>query len=190
MPFLSLTPQNDIPLDVGVAITTKEESPLIKHPNILIFHDKMDPKSIVKEATQIISARGKRWFNTIIVGVDPGKTTGIAVLGDDYVLETCTFPSLEEAANKIIELSKRGQLKKKRVKAKVVKVGDGVPVYTKELLRLIDNDLPDDYIIEVVIEKGTSRFSGDTPHRRSTRDVMAAVRIAERNGRVYARMKA
>jgi len=181
--FLSLTPQDDVPLGIRVAITTKEESRLIRHPNVLVYRDEMDPATIVDEAIRMV--RGKRGYDAVVVGVDPGKTTGIAVLGDGSVLETFTCSSLEEAVRSILESSKKA-----RAKMNIVKVGDGAPVYAKELLHLLDKNLPEDHVIEIVSEAGTSRSLGDSPHRRGARDAMSAVRIAERRGRVFPRRKA
>ncbi len=180
MAFLSLTPQDEVPLGLEVVITTKEESALIRHPNVLIFEDFKDPAVVIDEAVRLI--RGKDCYETIIMGIDPGKTTGIAVLADADVIEAFTVSGLRRAARSILELSKRA-----KAKENIVKVGDGAPIYSKELLHLLDKNLSEEYTIETVSEAGTNRSFGDGSCRRVARDAMAAVRIAERKGRLFPR---
>ena len=178
--FLSLTPYESIPLTVQLVITTEKERGLIKHPEILIYKETTSPASIVDEAAKVI--KGKRTFETISVGVDPGKTFGVAVLSDGEVLETVTCASLEETVNTIAEVFKKHQ-----AAVKVVKVGNLAPSYASALLPLLDETLPADVTMEVVHEAGTSRLGGQTVHKRRLRHAMAAVKIAERRGQVHQR---
>ncbi len=71
----------------------------------------------------------------------------------------------------------------------MVRIGKGAPLYTKQLLDLLDEALPEDVEIEVVSEEGTSRFGRETVHRRDVKDIMSAIRIAERKGNVFHRKK-
>jgi len=178
--FVSLTPYEPIPLTVEVVITTEKERELIKHPKVLVYRENTSPATVIDEASKLI--RGKKTVETIAVGVDPGKTFGVAVLSDGNMLETLTCSSLEEAANAV-----RAIFSKHQAKARVVKVGNLAPSYTAELLPLLDKTLPADVIIEVVREAGTSRSGSQTVHKRRLRHVMAAVKIAERRGQVYQR---
>ena len=178
--FLSLTPYESIPLTVQVIITTEEERGLIKHPEVLVYKESTSPASVIDEAAKLI--RGKKSFETISVGVDPGKTFGVAVLSDGNVLETLTCTSLEETTNVVAEVFNKHQ-----AAARLVKVGNLAPSYANELLPLLDETLPVDITIEVVREAGTSRLGSQTVHKRRLRHVMAAVKIAERRGHVYQR---
>ena len=178
--FLSLTPQDEVPLDLEVVLTTKKESGLIRHPKVLVFEDGKDPALVVDEAVKLL--RGKECYDTIIIGVDPGKTTGIAVLADSDVLDAFTVSGPRRAARSILELSKRTGAKEN-----TVKIGDGAPIYSKELLHLLDKNLSENYTIETVSEAGTNRSFGNVSCRRVARDAMAAVRIAERKGRLFPR---
>jgi len=178
--FLSLTPYESIPLTVQVIITTEKERGLIKHPEVLVYKESTSPASVIDEAAKLI--RGKKSFETISVGVDPGKTFGVAVLSDGNVLETLTCTSLEETTNVVAEVFNKHQ-----AAARLVKVGNLAPSYANELLPLLDETLPVDITIEVVREAGTSRLGSQTVHKRRLRHVMAAVKIAERRGHVYQR---
>jgi len=182
LPFLSLTPYDTIPIDIKVVITTKNERRLINHPNVLVFEETMDPATIVNEA--IRSAEGKRNHDTITVGVDPGKTFGIAVLSNGNVLETMIHSSIEQTVNAVLDV-----LTKNPATTYIIKVGDGAPEYTRVLLSQLDEALPKDVAIEIVSEAGTSHFAKETVHRRGLRDAMSAVKIAERRGRPFQREK-
>lgn len=181
--FLSLTPHESIPLTIQVVITTEKEHGLIKHPNVLVYRDETAVSKLVDEATKLV--RGKTTFETTTVGVDPGKTFGIAVLSDGDILETLTCVSLGETVNTITEIFSKYQ-----AAAKVVKVGNLAPEYTVELLPLLDKALPKDVAIETVHEEGTSRLGRQTIHKRGLRHAVAAVKIAERRGQAYQRQGA
>ena len=167
-------------MDLEVVLTTEKESGLIRHPKILVFEDGADPALVVDEAVKLL--HGKEWYDTIVIGVDPGKTTGIAVLADADVLDAFTVSGPRRAARSILELSK-----KTGAKENTVKVGNGAPTYSKELLHVLDKKLSKEYTIETVSEAGTNRSFSNVSCRRVARDAMAAVRIAERKGRLFPR---
>ena len=181
--FLSLTPYESIPLSVQVVITTEKERELIKHPKLLVYQEGASASDVVDEATKLV--RGKTTFETIAVGVDPGKTFGIAVLSDGDILETLTCISLEETVNTIADIFSKHQ-----AGAKIVKVGNLAPEYATQLLPLLDKVLLKDVTIEVVHEEGTSRLGRQTIHKRGLRHAIAAVKIAERRGQAYQRQGA
>ena len=181
VPFLSLTPRDHIPLDVKVVITTQEERHLITHPSIMVFKDGMDPATVVNEAVQFVQGRG---YDRVVIGVDPGKTFGVAVLTDGKVSEALTCSSLEETINAVLKT-----LDKMPAKKSIIKIGDGAPIYVKELLNLLDEALPRETIIEMVSEAGTSRLVGEFIYQKGTRDVISAIKIAERVGQVFPRRK-
>jgi len=180
--FWSLKPWDPIPLDAKVVITTNEERHYVTYPNVLIFDYESDPEMVVNEAIRI--AQGKQSYEKLVIGVDPGKTYGVAVLGDDNVLKTTNCSSLEETLSAILEGLDRVQ-----AAVSVVKVGNGAPSYAKELLHSLDEALPENVAIEIVSEAGTSRFMNETAHRRELRNVMSAIEIAGRKGQVFPRKK-
>jgi len=182
LPFLSLKPWDPVPLNIKVVITTKEERHLVTHPNVLIFEYESNPALIVDEA--ILVVQGKRSYEKVVVGVDPGKTYGVAVLGDDNVLETFNCSSLKETVNVILD-----SLKRIPAAVSVVKVGDGAPAYAKGLLHWLDEALPRETVIEIVSEAGTSHIMNETAHRRELRDAMSAIEIAGRKGQIFPRKK-
>jgi len=182
IPFLSLTPRDTVPPSVKVVITTGKERHFITHLNILIFDEEKDPATVVNEALRLVE--GKRSYERVVIGVDPGKNYGLAVLGDRNILETVTCSSLEETVNTIIKV-----LNNAPAAANVVKIGNGAPAYTKQLLNLLDEALPHETAIEVVSEAGTSHFDREAPYRREGKDVVSAIKIAERRGNTFHRKR-
>ena len=180
LPFLSLKPWDPVPLHVKVVITTAEESHQISHPQILRFEQGSNPESVVDKATLII--QGKQGYEKVVVGVDPGKTCGIAILGDNKVLETLTSSNIEKAAHLVAD-----SLNRFPAEVKVVRVGNGPPEYTKTLLDSLAKELPEETMMEIVSEAGTSRLTSRSANRRVLRDAVSAIKIAGRNGRAFSR---
>jgi len=180
LPFLSLKPQDSIPLDVKVVITTKKERHLVVHPSVLVFEEETDPSKIVNEALRIV--QGKQRYEKMVIGIDPGETFGVAILSDGRVLETLNCPSLRETVDTVLKV-----LGETPAILKVVKIGDGAPRHMKELLNSLDEVLPKETIMEVVPEAGTSQLTGGTAHRRDMRNAMSAVKIAKRKGKTFPR---
>lgn len=178
--FQSLKPWDPIPLDIKVVLTTKAESQQISHPQILLFEPESNPESIVDKAVLIV--QGKQSYERIVVGVDPGKTYGIALLGDDKVLETRTSSSLEEAVNLVVDYIKRIP-----ATSRVVRMGDGPSEYLDNLILSLNRMLPEEIVMEIVSEAGTSHPMNESANRRGLRDAVSAVEIARRNGKLYPR---
>ena len=185
IPFISLTPNDIIPIEIKVAITTKEEQHLIDHEKILVYHDGVEPEALINEALQII--QGKEYYEKIVIGVDPGEVFGVAVLADGKVIETGNCFSVEETLDKIKKILRN--LEKIPITSVSVKVGNGVPAYKENLLQVLDNALPSNVMLESVSEAGTNRYLSETKHRRGLRDIVSAIRIAGRNGQTFPRRK-
>jgi hypothetical protein len=185
IPFLSLTPDQPIPVQVEVVITTQEEKHLIQHGKALPFEEGTEPEAVVNRALRI--AQGKEDYEKIVVGVDPGKVFGLAVLADGEVVETGNCFSIEETLHKIE--SALQTLKGKSSPSISVKIGNGVPEYKNELIQALDKTLPSNVVLESVSEERTDSYSGDIKHRRGLRDIASAVKIAGRNGNAFKRRK-
>ena len=180
LPFLSLKPWDPIPMNIKVVLTTEKESNQISHSNILLFEQGSKPKFVVDKANLII--QGKKSYERIVIGVDPGKTYGMALLGDNKVLETLTASNIEEVTLLILD-----SLKRFPAEVRLVRVGDGPPEHTETLHIALDKTLPADTFIEIVSEAKTSQLVNKSVNRRVLRDAVSAIKIAERNGRVFSR---
>jgi len=178
--FLSLTPDDTIPIDVKLVITTKKERVKITHQNVLEYEETKNPTEIIDEALRI--AKGKRTYERLIVGVDPGQNFGVAVLGDRNILETKNCTSLNQTVNTIIDV-----LNRTPATHKTIRIGNGAPSFAEELWRHLNDALPRNVVIESVREEGTSQSLGETSHRRGERDVSSAIKIGQRQGQVLPR---
>lgn len=180
LPFLSLKPWDSVPSNIKVVITTKEECNKVEHHTVLCYEQGSSPESVVDEA--VLKVKGKQGYKKIVVGVDPGNSCGIAILGDNTVIETRNASSINDAANLICE-----SLKRFPAETKIVRVGDGTPEYTTALVSLLDELLPQEILVEIVKEAGTSRLPRKSVNRRLLKDKVSAIKIAGRTGQVFAR---
>ncbi len=184
-PFRSIMPNDSMPSDIKVVITTDCEKTLIEHNKILAYKDGSDIESIVNQALRIAS--GAETYEKLVIGIDPGEVMGLAVLADGKVIETQNCFGVDETLRKIADLFK--DICGASESSVFVKIGDGVTIYKNELLRALDGVLPPNVVLETVSEAGTSHCLNESKHRRGFRDVVSAIRIARRNGRAYQRRK-
>jgi len=180
--FLSITPFEKVPLEAEVVITTESERGFVNHQKVLVYNTAVDPAAIVNEAVRIVE--GKGIYENLVVGVDPGKTFGLALLGDGVVLKTFTCPNANEAINKITDI-----FREQRGATRVLRVGKWSLSNTTEFLSSLNKNLPEDVMIEIVSEAGTSRLMGESVHKRGLRHTISAVKIAERRGHPYRRRR-
>ena len=180
--FLSLKPNDDIPLDIKAVITTKKERSKITHQNVLEYEETKKLAEIVDEAIRIV--KGKKIYERLVVGVDPGQNFGVAVLGDGNILETKDCTSASETVDTI-----KNVLSRTPANHITIRIGNGAPSYTEELCRNLDDAIPRNIVIESVGEEGTSQCLGETAHRRGKRDVSSAIKIAQRQGKILPRRK-
>jgi len=197
IPFLSVVPGESIPPSIKVVITTKEEREKIDHPSVLIYDPKEKPSAIIDEAVRIIKdkkiyeelvvgidpgkideavriIKGKKIYEELVVGIDPGKNFGVAVLGDGNVLEKKGQLTLEMAIDMALTALKRHPAKMRRIK-----IGDGVPEMAEEVASRLQIAVPEDTVIEIVSEAGTSSVKGKGSGKKIS-DADAAINIARK----------
>ena len=172
IPFLSLIPGEVIPPSIKVVITTKDESRLVNHPSVLIYTPDEEPSKIVDEALRII--KNKKTYEELVIGVDPGKTFGVAVLGDGNILEKKERLTLEMAIDMALTALRRHPARMRRIK-----IGDGVPEMAEEVASRLQIAVPEDTVIEIVSEAGTSSVKGNGSGKKIS-DADAAINIARK----------
>ncbi len=183
IPFLSLSPGESVPVEIRVVVTTQNEKQEITHGKILVYDPKKDPEVFGSEIVKIL--HGKEDYSNIIIGVDPGEAFGLAVIADDSVIDTDNCFSTQETLNMIKRFLRTVDLSKTAI---TVKIGSGVPVY-RDLLELLDEELPSHVSLQIVGEAGTNLYSPEAKNRRGFRHMISATRIARRPGYVYSRRK-
>ncbi len=179
--FFSIIPGEHVPTRAKLVITTEEEKNKVNYKKILVFHDESELDSMILEVKKVLL--GKEVCDKIVIGIDPGENIGLAVLADGKMIEEGNFYSSHELVNAILKIIRTVNFTLTKV---WIKIGNGVPVY-KELLHDLDEVLPTEVNIEVVVEAGTNRPM--TAHSRKVRHISSAIRIAARTGRLIARRK-
>jgi hypothetical protein len=183
IPFISIVPGEPVPPKVKLVITTEQERSSVNFEKIIVFHDEPELDSIINEVKRTFL--GKDAYEKIVVGLDPGEATGLAILADGKVIEESNCYNNVEVIRSIIKNLKNVNFSKTTV---TVKIGDGVSRY-KELLEDLNDALPSEVSLEVVGEAGTNKPLQENKRSRKIRHISSAIRIAGRNGRIIARRK-
>lgn len=166
IPFASLSLKDYIPPNVGSIITTRPEAKELKtkfdETKIVIAAD--DITSTIRKAQQAL--REKEIFEELIIGIDPGRKPGLAVIGDGETLQTLISPSPEEVCEKITNILEIYPHRNVRIR-----IGHGDQIRRNRII----NSLSDVEVkIEIVDERSTTRGTRRT--EKSDKD--AAVDIA------------
>ena len=177
--FISLVPGDPVPTEMRVVITTEKEKGKINHENKLIFESEAKLDLLLDELVKLLE--GKQGYEKIVIGIDPGKVSGLAVIADGKIKETRNCFSIQEIQSTIQDMLKNID----ESTAVYIKIGNGVPEY-KDLLEALNSTLPAKVILEVVSEAGTNRAQKIT-HRRGMRDIASAICIAGRVGEIFSR---
>ncbi|MCL1977955.1 MAG: hypothetical protein FWG55_07655 [Candidatus Bathyarchaeota archaeon] len=178
-PFFSLIPNEPIPSEVKVVITTPKEKSKIDFGKILMFTSEDELDSLINQV--IVSLQGKEYYEKMVIGIDPGEVTGLVVIADGKVVDKANCLSIRETNNKIKSILKNVNLSATNVK---IKIGNGVPAY-KGLIETLDDTLPPRIVLEIVSEAGTNLPL--SKRSRSLRHITSATRISTRIGCIYQR---
>lgn len=167
--YVSLTSPNNIPKRIGVILTSKKESFSIKSQKTIAIdiYDSID--HAIDLAMQKLT--GKEIYSKIFIGIDPGERPGIAIVGDDILLQKIQIDSPEKVINSIIHF-----LRVYPSKEAHIRIGHGSIIIRN---RIINSLIPLKIPIEIVDETST------TPPQqkgRSERDREAAAAIALLSG--------
>lgn len=164
-PFISLSFNDNIPANVGIIITTEKEQNQINFPLVLTINEDDDIALMLDKAVKIID--GKERFGALIIGIDPGKRPGVAVLGDGEVLNVYHIDSPEEVV-KILR-----QIQKIYPKQEImIRIGHGAPTQRNRIINALFNfGLP----MELVDESHTTQKTVQP-------DIKAAIDIALSSG--------
>lgn len=160
--FVSLGKEGKVPPSVGVVITTSAEKHKVHFPKVV---DHPDPQTAIDLAKCMLA--GGVHYRTIIVGIDPGKSTGIAVFGEGKLLSVDTASSPERVPEAVVRL-----LSCLKYDRSLARIGHGDPTRRDRIIRAIWDAMDE---VEMVDETGTSA-------RSDRSDIDAAKRIAMTRG--------
>lgn len=156
-PFISLGFNDPIPDNVGVIITSNAERDRVGFGTIVTDGD---PDIAFKAARSLL--RGKR-FTKVVVGIDPGRTTGLAVIGDGRMIDTELVYCPEDVTETLARMTRNLDFD-----TMLVRVGHGDPTNRNRIIHAVW-PLADE--VEIVDESKTTKHT-------VTPDIDAAIMIA------------
>jgi hypothetical protein len=161
--FKSLSFSEPIPMNIGVIITTEEEMDKINFPKLIATTNDIDLTIDIAQRT----LKGKEAYHKMIIGIDPGKRPGIAIIGDGEIVATAQVSSPEKVKERIFRA-----LKSYPSEEIIVRIGHGDTTHRNRII----NSLSSLHLkIEISDESRTTRIS-DSP------DIDAAIDIALKSG--------
>jgi len=163
--YVLLPSPKNIPKKIGVVLTSKAESDEIKSQKIV----SADTFNTVEHAVDMALKKliGKKLYKQVFIGIDPGERPGIAVVGNDMLLQKTQAKSPEEVIQTIKRL-----LKLYPSEETCIRIGHG-SILTRN--RIINSLIPLNIPIEIVDETSTTH---NQQTGRSERDREAAASIA------------
>ncbi len=176
IPYVSLNSLNNIPSKIGVILTSHNELHDIKSQKVIAVdaYDTID--HAVDLAIQLLI--GKELYSKVFIGIDPGEQPGIAVVGDEILMQKINVETPEYVVNVIKRI-----IKEYPANETIIRIGHGSPISRN---RIINSLIPLEIPIEIVDETKT------TPQqqaRKYDRDTEAAAAIALiRGGKVQKKL--
>jgi len=165
-----------IPFDLRVVIASEEFEKKIVGCKIVVWIEGSCPEDIVDRVMYLLY--GENDSAEAIIGVDPGKEIGVAVVADGRILRTDVFESVGEATEGVLR-----QVSILPYSRKVVRVGSGGEEYSNGIMSALKLLLPSGVEIQEVEEWGTSRDALCVNHSRRARNAASAATIALRQGK-------
>ncbi|MCZ7391934.1 MAG: hypothetical protein ABOK23_02385 [Candidatus Methanoperedens sp.] len=155
---------------MGAIITTEEESGSIDFcRDRMVIGDK--PQAAIDKAISLLSGED---FEHIIIGIDPGKYPGMAVLGNSKTISVHRV-----SVGEVCPLIKR-IMREYEDKKLTVRIGHGARLIRSQLINgILDLGLP----VEMVDETGTTPRLGKGVHGQVISDIIAAINIAKIPGK-------
>src|SRR3990172_9913599 len=163
IPFVSLSFARRVPETVGAVLTSPAEASKVRSRHVVPVDE--IGESIAK-ALQLL--KGKSEWRELLIGVDPGREPGVAIVGDGEVIDTRIAASPEAVAFHV-----RQAVRTFPGRDVCVRVGHGDPTNRNRILNALARE---PYRVESVDEAGTTRRSPQP-------DVDAAIDIARTPGR-------
>jgi hypothetical protein len=179
--FLSLTPNEKLPSALSLIITTKTEDSILPENVERLYIAANIPNNYIlgRIIAYLQGIKGK--FEKLTIGIDPGFSSfGIAVLGDDVIIETANTFDVKETYQKLVEITQLYEADEY-----IIKIGSCESFCRSQLLSIL---LPfcdeQGIVVEEVDEARTSSSSLPVyiSTKEKSKDVFAAIQIAMREG--------
>ncbi len=164
MAFLSISPHEPVPSNVGAIITTQKEYETVRFGKKAAC-DETNVQDAIDAAIRMLRGKGK--YRSVVIGIDPGERPGIAVFADRELVctEHVLFPDTKRALQGIV-----GEF---RSESYLVRLGHGAHLIRNQIINAIFDSMSG-VNVEVVDEAHTT-VGGES-------DVESAIRIATHPG--------
>jgi hypothetical protein len=165
IPYVSLSSIDKIPSSIKVILTSHNELHEIKFSKVIAADAYDSINHAVDLALQMLI--GKNLYSKVFIGIDPGDKPGVAIVGDDLLLQKTSVKSPED----VLEMVKR-LLKEHPAVQSLIRIGNGSVIARN---RIINSLIPLEIPIEIVDETKTTSLQDSS---RPERDSEAAAAIA------------
>ena len=181
IPFVSLSFADLIPANVGVIITTEKETDNIEFEHKVEIPENHDEVKDIQYAINVAlnTLSGKEHYNHLIIGIDPGKRPGVAVIGDGETVNLFQVGTPEDVGNTVRQILRTYPAYDLRIR-----IGHGAPTHRNRIINTLfdlfeaatgTGEIPTIIPIEIVDETSTTLKPGGT-------DTEAAKNIAFTKG--------
>lgn len=169
IPYVSLASIDHIPSRIGVILTSHGELHDINFTKLIAadIYDTID--HAVDLALQMLV--GKELYSKIYIGIDPGEKPGLAVVGDDILLQKMNVETPENVLGAVKRF-----LREYPAIETLIRIGHGSTITRN---RIINSLIPLEVPMEIVDETKTT---SSKQVKRSDRDTEAAATIALLSG--------
>jgi hypothetical protein len=168
-----ILPRDSIPLNTDIIITTETEKQIF-----------MDRKIFVPKAFNLyylysnlfLLKNDKKMFEEVVIGIDPGKTIGFAVVANsDLILGTAEFFSAVDSVKEVIKVFFNVETTEF-----IIKVGEGGGAISKEIIKRLEEIFREKIILEIVKEDYTSRSQSFLKDTDYSKNIKSAILISKK----------
>ena len=169
-----ILPNEQIPDKTKLIITTEIEKKFFKNKTVFV------PKAFnlyYLYSNIILLVNNKEAFDEVIVGIDPGKTTGFAVVVDEKkILATGEFFTAVDVVKETIAVFFNVETTKFEIK-----IGAGGGTIREEIVKRLKEIFHDKGDIKIVSEYRTSKVNTHQKKLEYSKNINSAILIAFRN---------
>jgi len=171
---------NELSNEVNIVITDVPEEVMNKDNIVaLVVKDDEGIDKVVEEIKLLL--KRKTAYNSLVIGIDPGKRIGVAVVGDGEFLEGKVLERKEKLVPYMLKV-----LEKYLYEKCIIRIGfkEHVSTTIAELIHRNIKPLHDKVVLELVSENKTSKtpLSHTKPEYKIPKDVASAIHIALKRG--------
>ena len=166
-------PRDSIPPNTDIIITTETEKKIFAHKKVFV------PKAFnlyYLYSNLFLLKNNLKKFEKVVIGIDPGKTIGFAVVADcNLILGISEFFSAVDSVKEVIKVFFNVEATEF-----IIKVGDGGGNIRDEIIKRIEEIFHKKIVLEVVKEDFTSKNQTLLKDKSYSRNIKSAILIARK----------